>query len=252
MEYTIKALAELAGLTTRTLRWYDGEGLLKPCRLSRSGYRIYGPGEVDRLQQILFYRELGLELSQIRQVLDDPGFDREAALREHLSALEDRRTRLSALILTVQNTLKGGATMSDREKFDGFKQNALDENERKYGAELRETYGKDTVEASNRMFQALTQEQFEEMNSIAASLQSRLEAAVTGALDPAGEEGLSIAALHRRWLGFTWPSYSPAAHAGLGELYLSDARFTAYYDANLPGCAAFLRDAIATYTAGLS
>ncbi len=251
MDYSIKALADLAGLTTRTLRWYDSEGLLKPRRTSSSGYRIYGPKEVDRLQQILFYRELGLELAQIRRVLDDPCFDRENALRGHLAALEERRTRLDALILTVQTTLKGGHTMSDREKFEGFKQKALEENEAKYGKEIREKYGKEKVETSNRMFQNLTPEQFEEMNAIAAELQSRLEGAVTDGLDPAGEEGLALAALHRRWLGFTWPSYSPAAHAGLGEMYVADERFTAHYDGKISGCTAFLRSAIAAYTAGL-
>ena len=141
--------------------------------------------------------------------------------------------------------------MSDKEKFQGFKQKALEENEAKYGAEIREKYGKETVEASNRMFQNLAPEQFEEMNAISGELQSRLEEAVTDGLSPAGEEGLALAALHRRWLGFTWPSYSPAAHAGLGEMYVADERFTAYYDKKIPGCAAFLRGAIAAYTAGL-
>lgn len=247
MEYTIKALADLAGLTTRTLRWYDAEGLLKPRRATASGYRIYGGAEVDRLQQILFYRELGLELNDIRRILDDPHFDARAALQGHLTALEERRARLDALILTVQHTLKGGHTMSDREKFEGFKEKALRENEEKYGAEIRAKYGVDTVAQSSRMFANLTPEQYEEMQSIAAEIQSRLEGALAAHSAPNGEEGLAIAALHRRWLTFTWPTYSPEAHAGLGEMYVADARFTAYYDKETPGCAAFLRDAIAHY-----
>lgn len=247
MEYTIKELADLAGLTTRALRWYDKEGLLKPCRTTDAGYRMYGSIEVDRLQQILFYRELGLELSDIRKVLDDPNFNARAALRSHLAALTERRIRLDALILTVQNTLKGGHFMSDKEKFEGFKEKALYENEEKYGAEIREKYGEDTVKKSNRMFQNLTEAQFEEMSSIAGEIQSRLEAAVSASLSPHGDGGLSIAALHRKWLTFTWPSYSPEAHAGLGETYVADERFTTYYDRSVPGCAAFLCEAIAAY-----
>lgn len=247
MEYTIKALAELAGLTPRALRWYDRLGLLKPCRVTEAGYRLYGGAEVDRLQQILFYRELGLELADIRRILGDPAFDRAAALRGHLAALEERRDRLEALILTVQHTLKEGQTMSDREKFEGFKEKALRENEEKYGSEIREKYGSDAVEQSNKLFQNLTETQFEEMNTIAAQIQTRLEEAVSGGLEPAGEEGLAIAALHRRWLTFTWPSYTAEAHAGLGEMYVADERFTAYYDAKVPGCAAFLRSAIQAY-----
>lgn len=247
MEYTIKALAELAGLSTRTLRWYDSLGLLKPCRVTEAGYRLYGGAEVDRLQQVLFYRELGLELADIRRILDDPAFNREAALQSHLAALEDRKTRLENLILTIQHTLKEGQIMSDREKFEGFKENALRENEEKYGTEIREKYGEDVVEQSNKQFRNLTEAQFEEMNSLAAQIQKRLEKAVTGGLQPDGEEGLAIADLHCRWLTFTWPSYSPEAHAGLGEMYVADERFTAYYDAKVPGCAAFLRSAIRAY-----
>ena len=115
MEYTVKALAELSGVTARTLRWYDQKGLLKPLRVSDAGYRIYGPEQVDRLQLILFYRALGLELSAIRSILDDPGFDRLAALQSHLAELVGRREQLEKLILTVRKTIeeaKGGTAMS--------------------------------------------------------------------------------------------------------------------------------------------
>lgn len=251
MEYTVKALAELAGVTPRTLRWYDREGLLKPGRITGAGYRMYGPAEVERLQQILFYRELGLELSAIRTALDDPHFDRQAALQSHLAALEERRTRLNALILTVSKTideLKGGPKMSDKERFEGFKREALAEHEARYGGEIREKYGEEAVEGSRRLFTDMTQEQYARMTAIGEELQSRLEAAVLAKLDPAGGEGLAIAALHREWISFTWPSYSPEAHAGLGELYVEDGRFTAHYDKAVPGCAQFLCDAVSAYT----
>ena len=101
MEYTVKALAELAGVTPRTLRWYDQVGLLKPLRTTEAGYRLYGPQQLDRLQDILFYRELGLDLAAIQAILDDPAFDRQAALQSHLAELKARRTRLDDLILTV-------------------------------------------------------------------------------------------------------------------------------------------------------
>ena len=101
MEYTVKALADLAGVTPRTLRWYDRIGLLKPLRTTEAGYRLYGPAQLDRLQDILFYRELGLDLASIRTILDDPAFDRQAALQSHLAELEARRARRAALLLTV-------------------------------------------------------------------------------------------------------------------------------------------------------
>ena len=97
MEYSIQALSRLSGVTTRTLRWYDRIGLLKPSRVADSGYRYYGPAEVDRLQDILYYRALGVELARIRECLDDPAFDRLTVLRDHLTKLSAERQRLSSL-----------------------------------------------------------------------------------------------------------------------------------------------------------
>ena len=94
MEYSIQELSRLSGVTTRTLRWYDQIGLLKPSRVAESGYRYYGRAEVDRLQDILYYRALGVELARIKECLDDPSFDRLAALRNHLAALEAKQERL--------------------------------------------------------------------------------------------------------------------------------------------------------------
>ena len=144
MEYTVKALADLAGVTPRTLRWYDRIGLLKPLRTTEAGYRLYGPAQLDRLQDILFYRELGLDLASIRTILDDPAFDRQAALQSHLAELEARRARLDDLILTVQRTIndiKGGTKMTDQEKFEAFKRRTVEANETAFGQEIREKYG---------------------------------------------------------------------------------------------------------------
>ena len=143
MEYTVKALADLAGVTPRTLRWYDRIGLLKPLRTTEAGYRLYGPAQLDRLQDILFYRELGLDLASIRTILDDPAFDRQAALQSHLAELEARRARLDDLILTVQRTIndiKGGTKMTDQEKFEAFKRRTVEANETAFGQEIREKY----------------------------------------------------------------------------------------------------------------
>lgn len=251
MEYTIKSLADLAGVTPRTLRWYDRQGLLKPLRTTEAGYRLYGPQEVDRLQDILFYRELGLELAAIRQILDDPAFDRQAALQSHLAELEARRARLDGLILTVRKTIdetRGGTKMSDKEKFEAFKRRAVEANEARYGREIREKYGDETVDRSNACVLALTEEEYGRWTALGEEIRAALARAVRAGEDPAGEEGQRIAALHRQWLSCSWETYTPQAHAGLGQLYTADPRFTAYYDGEVPGCAAFLRDAILTYT----
>ena len=251
MEYTVKLLADLAGITPRTLRWYDKMGLLKPARVTEAGYRIYGPREVDRLQDILFYRELGLELSAIRRILDDPSFNRQSALQSHLAELESRKNHLEDLILTVRKTIddiEGGTKMSDREKFETFKRRVVAANEEQYGREIRKKYGDEAVDRSNANILALTEAEYQQWKDLGEEIITALTHAVENGENPTGAEGQRIAALHCRWLSYSWEAYTPQAHAGLGQLYTADERFTAYYDKAVPGCAAFLRDAISAYT----
>lgn len=250
MEYTIQKLGNLAGVSTRTLRYYDEIGLLKPARTNSSGYRIYGRREVDLLQQILFYRELGLSLEDIRSIVTDPGFDGTRALKEHRNQLLDKRKQLVALIANVEKTIashEGRITMQDQEKFEGFKKQLIEENERKYGREIREKYGVDTVEKSNRKLMNMTKEEYEKVTQLENEVKATLaEAIKTG--DPAGELAQKAADLHKQWLTFYWSDYSKEAHAGLAQMYVDDERFKAYYDKDQPGAAEFLRDAIQIYT----
>ena len=97
MEYTVQKLGSLAGVSTRTLRYYDEIGILKPARINSSGYRIYGQGEVDRLQQILFYRELGISLENIKEIVTAPSFDGATALKEHRKKLLEKKEQLEFL-----------------------------------------------------------------------------------------------------------------------------------------------------------
>lgn len=250
MEYTVQKLSKLAGISTRTLRYYDEIGILKPARINSSGYRIYGQKEVDKLQQILFYRELGVSLENIKNIVTSPSFDGVAALREHRQQLLEKRKQLDLLIANVEKTIaftEGRIEMSDKEKFEGFKQKLIDENEKKYGKEIREKYGEDAVEKSNAKLMNMTQEQYDELTALSNELTETLAAAFkTG--DPAGELAQKAAELHKKWLMFHWDQYSKEAHAGLAQMYVDDERFTAFYDKEQPGTAAFLRDAILIYT----
>lgn len=251
VEYTVQNLAKLAGVSARTLRYYDRIGLLHSAHIRPNGYRVYGEAEVDRLQQILFYRELDVPLRDIGGILSDPAFDTAEALKTHRSALLEKRARLDAIIKNVENTIRNnerGITMSDHEKFEGFKQKLIDENELKYGEEIREKYGAERIAASNAQFKNLTQEQFDEMQALSGDILKLLDEAFPSG-DPACEKAQQMAALHRKWLSFTWESYSPEAHAGLAQMYADDERFAAYYDRGEKGKAAFMRDAIMAYTA---
>jgi len=138
--------------------------------------------------------------------------------------------------------------MSDKEKFEGLKREMLAENETRYGQEIRQKYGEEKIKASNKQFAGMSEADFDAMQELAARLQELLaEAMATG--DAAGEAALAVAALHKQWLSYTWPTYSAEAHRGLAQMYVEDERFTAYYDkASGEGAAAFLRDAIHNYT----
>lgn len=249
MEYTIKKIAQLSGVSARTLRYYDEIDLLKPSRVNSSNYRIYGQKEVDRLQQILFYRELDMKLEEIKEILDNPDFNVEQALMSHQEQLLERRKEIDRLLTTVQQTMKhykGERIMSDKEKFEAFKQQKVAENERQYGTEIREKYGEKTVEASNDKYLNLTEQEMSEMQATEQQLFEKIEAYLQ---EPNLESDVAkqIYELHKKWLSFTWPTYSAEAHKGLGLMYVSDERFTAYYDEKYQGTAQALNDAIQYY-----
>ncbi|HWQ57577.1 MAG TPA: MerR family transcriptional regulator [Clostridia bacterium] len=249
MDYTVDGLAKLAGVSARTLRYYDGLGLLVARRISSNGYRVYGEAEVDRLQQILFYRELGVPLGDIKGLLEAKDFDAARALEGHLQALVERRGRLDALIRNVERTIqsiKGEDTMADTEKFEGFAQKLVDENERLYGKEIREKYGEEAVERANARVRGMNKDQLAFAQRLAGDVNEALRAAFAQG-DPAGELAQQACALHKQWLCLYWEDYNKEKHKGVAEMYVADPRFTAYYDSIAPGCARFLRDAIYIY-----
>jgi len=251
MEYTIQKMAALAGITTRTLRYYESFGLIKTERRT-SGYRIYGQTEVDRLQLILFFRELGMSLETIRGTLASDYFDRSRILREHLALLHSRKEQLDKLIINVEKTIdeqEGRITMTDSEKFEGLSQKMIDENEKKYGKETRIRYGEEAVDRANQKLKKMTNEDHRRLEALCLELNETIKAAFeTG--DPASLPAQQACELHKKWLMNYWDTYSKESHMALAQSYADDARFTAYYDKIAPGCAVFLRDAIRIYTAG--
>lgn len=242
-------LAKLSGLTTRTLRYYDEIGLLKPARVTASKYRIYGQKQVDTLQQILFYRELGFPLEHIKLALSSPDFDQEKAFCFHLQSLEEKRAQLDALISNVKQSmsaLKGEQSMSDTEKFEGFKEKRLAENEKQYGQELRERFGHAMIDQSNAKVQAMPLAQYEDAQELLQNINESLKQAQAEG-GPAGAIAQNACALHKQWLAKHWPNYTREMHLGLATMYVDDPRFRAYYDDISPGLAQFFHDALVIY-----
>lgn len=250
MEYSIQQLSHLAGVSTRTLRWYDKIGLLKPSRVAENGYRYYSSSGVNRLQDILYYRALKVPLAQIQTILDDPSFRRLTALRSHLSALEAEQKQIQVLIESVKETIQAeerDEKMSDQAKFRAFKQKMVEENEAKYGEEIRKKYGDHSVDESNASVMRLSREQYQALEQLGTQILEQLSRAVTQHEDPAGETGRELTLLHRRWLMASGSQYKPAMHKGIAQLYVEDERFAQYYDKTTCGCAKFLRDAVCNW-----
>jgi DNA-binding transcriptional MerR regulator len=250
VEYTVQKLAHLAGISTRTLRFYDEIGLLKPARINSSGYRIYGKDEVDELQQILFYRELGFSLNQIQEIMHAPEFDKTQALKKHRIQLLDKKKQLETLIVNIEKSIaaqEGRFKMSDKEKFEGFKQKIIDDNEMKFGKEIRQKYGDEAVNKFNQKVKNMSQEDFKAVSRLEKEvIETLVEAFYSG--DPASPAAQKAVDLHKQWLMYYWHDYSLDAHMGLAQMYVDDERFTAYYDKHQPGLAVFFRDAVQFYT----
>lgn len=247
MEYSIKEVSEIAGISARTLRYYDSIGLLRPAGVRDSGYRYYGEREMDLLQQILFYRERGFKLEQIAKILYSEDFDVMSALGEHLEELEKEQARIHSIITTVKKTIasmKGEITMTNQEKFEAFKKDAIQKNEETYGEEIRKKYGDEEVDASNQKMLNMTEEEYKHFSALSQEIIDSLKAAVQAGEKPDGEVGRKLAILHQDWLKMTWKTYTVEAHKGVAQMYILDERFTKFYDSEVPGCAAFLNDAV--------
>ena len=139
--------------------------------------------------------------------------------------------------------MKGGTEMTDAEKFEGFKQKLIDENELKYGNEIRAEYGNETIDASNAKVKGMTPAQYAEAEQLSLELNETLKTAFEQG-DPQSELAKKVFELHERWLCFYWDEYSREAHVSLAQMYVDDPRFSAYYDKIAPGCALFLRDTV--------
>ena len=200
--YTVKQVAKLSGVSVRTLHHYDEIGLLKPDSVGANGYRYYGKDELLRLQQILFHRELGFPLEEIRQVLDAPEFDRLAALRAHRTKLEAETKRYRRLVRTIDETLaalQGATTMDDKAMYRGFPP----EKQAEYEAWLVDRYGGEMqarIDAGKAKMKGWTQADFDAGLEEVEAIERALAKALTDGL-PAGSDAVrGLMRRHHAWV----------------------------------------------------
>ncbi len=247
MPYTIQQLADLAGVSVRTLHHYDEMKLLCPAR-QKNGYRSYGEAELLRLQQILFFRELEFSLEDITKMLAKPGFDMQKALVQHRVDIEAKKKRLTKLTETIDKTLAklaGKQEMSDDELFDAF----WEKHEKEYAPEAERRWGHtDAYKQSKERTKHLTKDDYKRMAKDADVFMKTLAACIDAG--PAAKKTQELIAQHYESLrAFYDPS--PELYRGLGQMYVDDHRFRAYYEKYDPRMPEFMRDAMNAYCDGL-
>ncbi|WP_024773041.1 MerR family transcriptional regulator [Aquimarina macrocephali] len=247
--YSVKNLSELAGISVRTLHYYDQIDLLKPSIRTEAKYRFYGKKELLRLQQILFFKELGFSLKEICKIMDNPEFDLLLALSNHKVELKKRRDRIETLIDTIDKTI-----------FNQFKKKMLKPEElyvglsketaETYRAEAIKTYGAKAVETSEKSLLKLTKEQIVNLREEQIKITHQLSSLMNESYD--SDKVQNVIAKHyvvtRKFWG-THNSKDPESekYLGLGELFTTDERFTEIEGNPQPELAKFMNNAMSYF-----
>src|SRR5215217_4550022 len=242
--YSVGRLADLSGVTIRTLHHYDEIGLLSPGGRSDAGYRVYEGSDLERLQRILFYRELGFTLKEISTIIDDPGTDAMGHLRRQRGLLVERIARFNAMVDAIDYEMEARTmdiNLEPEERFEVFgdfrPEDHAEEAERRWGES-------DSYKESNRRVSRYTKEDWQRLKAEGEEIEARLAAAFEAGLSPDSEEAMAGAEAHREHISRWFYECTYEIHRGLAEMYVSDERFRSHYDKRVPGLAAFVRDAV--------
>lgn len=249
MNYRVKEVADMVGISVRTLHHYDYIGLLKPASVNSAGYRLYSDDDLDRLQQVMFFKELGFSLKETREIMNSSGYDRNAALKTHRELLVKKRKRLDDIIQSLDQTLQsmgGGSTMDKRKMFTAFNMTDIEEHQKKYAEEARQKYGHtDAYKESQKKAARYTKEDWamisEKSNAIYTRIVSLMDKSPA---DPQVQEAIGQ---WRQLITDNFYRCTPEIFRGLGDLYVNDERFTANIDKYKEGLAAYMREAMHIY-----
>lgn len=238
--YTVGDVARIAKVTVRTLHHYDEIGLLTPSGRSGAGYRLYTVADIKRLHQVRLYRELGMPLEAIREILDAPGFAATAALHEHRRQLRQRLRDTAALVATIDHMLaeQGEEAMSSEELFEGFQPE-------EHRAEAEARWGHTPAwKESRRRTSSYGPQQWQAIKAEADGIVAAFAERSAAGDDPASTAVMAIAEAHREHIDRWFYPCSPAMHVGLAQMYVADERFAAHYDKHGEGLCAYVAAAI--------
>ena len=240
MTYTIKDIADLAGVTTRTIRYYDEIGLLSPANTGENRYRYYDQDSLLRLQQILFFRELDVPLKEIERIMSRPEFDLLGALENHRSALQSKASRLNTLMNTLDQTIalvKGEGSMSDNELFEGF-------DESQYEEEVFDRWGDNPKYAESQVkWSSYSAEQKEAIKAEGGRLTVRMVSENPEA-SPDDPDVQAAIGEYYAYLNQYFYTCDINFLRGLSDGWVEDSRFASNYERIREGGAAFVREAV--------
>jgi DNA-binding transcriptional MerR regulator len=243
MSYTIKEIADLAGVTTRTLRYYDQIGLFCPSGTGQNGYRYYDQESLLRLQQILFFRELDVPLKEIQRILNRPGFDLQEALQEHRRALRERARRLEQLLHTVDKTidhLQGKGKMSAKDYFEGFDESVYEDEAHQRGGDTSQWA------ESQRKWSSYSPDQREAIKQEGGRITRQMVGA--GAhLQPDDPDVQAAVGAYYAYLNQYFYTCPVSFLRNLADMWVEDPRFAINYERIREGGAAFVREAVHIY-----
>jgi MerR family transcriptional regulator, thiopeptide resistance regulator len=241
--YEVGAVARLSGVTVRTLHHYDRIGLLTPVARTGAGYRKYGEADLERLQRIRFYRELGFRLDQIKALMDGDG-ETLAHLRMQGRLLRERIERLERMVVAVEKAMEAntmGISLTPEERFEVF--GNFDPED--YEGESKERWGEnDSYRESARRMATYTKTDWERQKAEHSAVLERLAAAMKDGLPASSPTAMDAAEEHRAQIEKWFYPCPKDMHVGLGDMYVADPRFTRFFEKVAPGLAGYIHDAI--------
>ncbi|MBF0544365.1 MAG: MerR family transcriptional regulator [Candidatus Riflebacteria bacterium] len=241
MVWKVSELAQLAKVTARTLHHYDEIGLLKPSERSEAGYRLYGIKDLERLQQIRFFCELGFCLEEIHRIMTDPFFDRQTALLAQRELLIEKTRRIGQMIEAVDRALlaqKEGIPMNEKKMFEGF-------DSKQYQDEVKKRWGEtEAFQESKRRTKKYGKADWQKISSEVNSIEKALASCLESGKPPKAPEVIELAEQLRLHIDRWFYPCSPEMHVNLGNMYVSDSRFAEHYEKITTGLSQYVRDAI--------
>ena len=246
--YTVKQLADLARISVRTLHHYDDIGLLKPAYLGTNGYRYYEQPQLYRLQQILVYREFGLPLDEISDLIDAADFDVASSLRQHRARLIERLQQQQELLRVIDDTLArldGDEPMQDNAFHDrGLYNWQSPAKQAEYEAWLAERYGPqahDWIANSRKRMEGFSDDEKQAAMDRLKTIETDLVEAFQRGQEPDSEAIEPVLAAHRDWVAHMWNRpCPPGAYVILSDMYAGHPDFVARFDSLTPGFCAWL------------